>query len=215
MTKAILFDSDGVLVDSERLFFEATRTAFEESGVTVYGGQWARWFLGEGRRSRDIAAMLGMAPAAIPATIQKRDEMFWSRVDQGVPLFPGVRETLDHLAAHFRLAVVTGASRQHYDRVHALNGLGGLFGAVVTSDDYEHAKPHPQAYLTALEMLGLAPDECLAVEDSPRGASAAVSAGIRCVIIPTCLTDVALCPAGCTILDNVAQLVELTASDKD
>lgn len=210
MIKAILFDSDGVLVDSERLFFETTCTVFNAEGVTLASDQWARWYLGEGKRSRDVAGILGMEPSSIEATINRRDELFMRRVDQGVPVFPEVRETLTHLARHFRLAVVTGASRRHFERVHLSTGLGSFFEVLVSSDDCEQVKPHPQAYLVAMERLGLGPGECIAVEDSPRGATAAVAAGIPCFVIPTRLTDVTLCPPVCTFLEDIKQLIELT-----
>ncbi|MBP1732740.1 MAG: HAD-superfamily hydrolase, subfamily variant 3 [Deltaproteobacteria bacterium] len=209
MIQAILFDSDGVLVDTERLFFDATRTAFESAGVSLSDKQWARWYLGEGRGSREIAEMVGIPQPRIEAAIAERDKLFWARIDEGVPIMPGVEETIEGLAHYFRLAIVTGASRGHFDRVHASTGLRRFFQTVVTSEEYERAKPHPQAYLTAMERLGLNANEYLAVEDSPRGAAAAVAAGIRCVVIPTTLTDVVLCPAGCTFLDNMTHLLAL------
>lgn len=213
--KAIFFDSDGVLVDTERLFFEVTRAAFESAGVALSSAQWARGYLGEGRRSRDIAGQLGMEPGRIADVIRQRDEAFWIRIDRGVPVFPGVAETLGRLARQFRLAVVTGASRPHFERVHSATGLRDFFETVVTCDDYERAKPDPQAYLTALDKLGLDAGECLAVEDSPRGAKAAVSAGLRCVVIPTSLTDGTLCPAECIFVDNVTRLPGLIATGSD
>jgi len=214
MIQAILFDSDGVLVDTERLFFDATRAAFQSAGGTLSCKQWATWYLGEGKRSREIAELLDIPPSRVEDTIARRDELFWNRIDQGVPLCPGVTETLNHLAQRFRLAVVTGASRRHYDRVHASSGLRDFFEVMVTSDECEHIKPHPQAYLTAVQRLALKPNECLAVEDSPRGAIAALAAGIRCFVIPTRLTDIALCPAECTILDNVTCLAKLLDAER-
>jgi HAD superfamily hydrolase (TIGR01509 family) len=136
--------------------------------------------------------------------------MFWNRLDQGVPLLPGVQDTLTDLAPRFSLAIVTGASRRHFDRVHASTGITHFFGTVVTRDDYDCDKPHPQAYLTAMQKLSVEPDDCLAVEDSPRGAAAAVAAGIRCCVIPTGLTDLGLCPLECTILNDVRQLIQFT-----
>jgi beta-phosphoglucomutase-like phosphatase (HAD superfamily) len=81
-----------------------------------------------------------------------------------------------------------------------------LFELVVTQDVYEQSKPSPQAYLTALSKMALNPEECIAVEDSPRGASSAVAAGLSCFVVPTFLTDVTLCPDKCLILDNISDL---------
>jgi HAD superfamily hydrolase (TIGR01509 family) len=206
MIQAILFDSDGVLVDSERIFFEATRDAFEPAGASLSADAWARWYLAEGRRSREVAALIGIPSARVPETIARRDALFRDRIASGAPLRPGVAATVAGLARRFRLAVVTGAARMHYERVHSSSGLSGFFETVVTSDDCEHEKPHPQAYLTALRRLALPAGKCLAVEDSPRGAAAARAAGIRCCVVRTPLTEVSLCPPGCTILDHFTDL---------
>ena len=81
-------------------------------------------------------------------------------------------------------------------------GLGGFFEFVVTCENERHAKPNPRGYLAALKRLSLDANECLAVEDSPRSARAAIAAGIPCVVIPTLLTDLALCPPHCKILGD-------------
>ena len=206
MLKAILFDSDGVLVDTERLFFEATRDAFQAEGVDLSPLQWARWFLSEGKRSTEIAQLLGIPTARIEKVIENRFERFWNRVDQGVAVTPGILETLNQLAPFFRLAIVTGATKSHFERVHQTTGILQHFETVVTYDDCEHVKPHPQAYLIALQRLGLQAEECVAIEDSPRGATAALAARLRCFVLPTALTDLTLCPPGCVILENITQL---------
>jgi HAD superfamily hydrolase (TIGR01509 family) len=207
--KAILFDSDGVLIDTERLFFEATQAAFSADGAMVSPDQWATWYLAEGRRSREIGVLLGIPRIRIEATIENRDRLFWDNVKAGVPVLPGVREALCHLSKGYRLAVVTGASRSHFARVHSSTGLAGFFELIVARDDYGEPKPNPECYLMALQRLGVDPQECLVVEDSPRGATAAVRAGARCAVIPTPLTRLDLCPAGCQILNDMTQLSSL------
>ncbi len=204
--RAILFDSDGLLVDTERLFFEATAAAFAAAGVTIPHESWARWFLAEGRRSREIARLLGMAPGAIDSALEDRDRRFWSAVGGGVEPFPGVRESLERLKRRFRIAVVTGAERAHFDRVHAASGLARLFEFVVSADDVPRPKPDPSCYLLALERLELPPGDCLAVEDSPRGARAAVDAGLSCCVVPTAMTDLSLCPDSCMIVPDLIGL---------
>ncbi len=204
--KAILFDSDGVLLDSERPFFEATREAFATAGAELTVQQWAKWFLGEGRRSREVARLVGIPPSSIDALIEMREEIFWRRIAAGVEIMPGVRETLEILSKKFRLAVVTGANRERFERANANTGLKHFFETVITTEDHENAKPSPWAYLTAAETLRLAPSECAAVEDSPRGAKAALAAGMRCFVIPTLLTDLDICPARCEIVKDFASI---------
>lgn len=210
MLRAVLFDSDGVLVDTERPFYEATRTVFAADGAALTEPQWARWYLAEGKRSRDIAGLAGIPAGRVDRVIEDRDKAFWGRIAQGVRVLPGVRRTLRALAERFRLAVVTGASRAHFERVHSSTGLLPYFELVVTSDDCSEAKPSPQAYLTALRGLGLPGRECLAVEDSPRGAASALAAGIRCLVVPHRLTAIELCPRGSEIVDRVDRVIEAT-----
>jgi HAD superfamily hydrolase (TIGR01509 family) len=210
MIKAILFDSDGILVDTEQLFFDVTQKAFALSGAMLTRQQWARWYLGEGKRTQQIAEYLGIPSSLREEVIRKRDNQFWDRIaTEEAPILKGVQEVLEILCRQFRLAVVTGASRDHFERIHSSTALTGYFEIIVTSDDYQEPKPSPQAYLTALRKLNLNSHECIAVEDSPRGAIAAVSATIRCVLVPTSLTDTALCPDGCLTIHDLTCLPEL------
>jgi HAD superfamily hydrolase (TIGR01509 family) len=206
VTQALFFDSDGVLVDTERLFYDATRAEFEAAGTPLTREQWARWYLGEGRPSREVASLLGLPADRVEETILRRDDRFWRRVDEGVPVLPGVVETLATLAGRYRLGVVTGASLRHFQRIHASSGLLPFFEAVVTRDDYHLPKPHPAAYLAALARFALDGGECLAVEDSPRGAASAAGAGVPCVVIPTPLTDRGLCPPGTRFVETAGRL---------
>jgi len=212
--QAILFDSDGVLVDTERLYFDATCEAFATAGATLTARQWAHWYLGESHPSHVIAERVGVPAPQIADLLVQRDGFFGARVDQGVPILPGVATTLTQLAPHYRLAVVTGAIRTRYERVHSATNLRRFFETAVTREDYVEPKPRPDAYHTALQRLGLTADQCLAVEDSPRGAAAATAAGRRCLVIPTPLTATDLCPPACRIAPDVTAVLDLLHSDE-
>jgi len=214
MIQAILFDSDGLLVDTERLFFEATREAFAIDGAVISPEQWAIWYLAEGKHSREIGILLGIPYLQIDETINYRDLLFRAKLEAGVPVLPGVKETLVHLSKNFRLAVVTGSSRSRFEHVHSSTKLTDFFELVITSDDYDEPKPDSRCYSKALQALSLNSRDCLAVEDSPRGATAAISAGVRCVVIPTPLTNLALCPGGCDVLNNMTELQALIKKRK-
>ena len=214
MIQAVLFDSDGLLVDTEQLFFEATREAFAIDEAVISPDQWATWYLSEGKRSREIGVLLGIPCLQIEETIKYRDQLFRTKLEAGVSVLPGVRETLADLSKNFRLAVVTGSSRSRFEHVHLSTKLTDFFELVITSDDYDEPKPDSQCYVKTLQALSLNPGDCLAVEDSPRGATAAISAGVRCVVIPTSLTNLALCPDGCDILNNMTELPALIKKGK-
>lgn len=190
---AVLFDNDGVLVDTETAFFEVTRDAFAKEGVVLRTGHWAKAYLGEGRETRDIAADLGIRADGINVFVENRNLLWKARMQAGVSLRPKVRETLMLLKGKVRMAIVTGSPREQFDEVHRFTGLGSFFETVLTSEDYERSKPHPDSYVSALRIMGLPPERCLAVEDSPRGVAAARAAGIRCILVPTGLTDLSMC----------------------
>ena len=206
MLQAILFDSDGVLVDTECLFFNATQSAFARNGYALTRDQWARWYLGVGKHTSEIAQLLKIPSPVTQKIIDDRNPDFNAMIPRDVRILPGVRDLLEQLARTYQLAVVTGASRAHFDNVHTHTGLAPFFETIVSHDDYEQSKPSPDAYLTALKRLALQPNECVAIEDSPSGAMSAVAAGIRCIVVKTNLTDITLCPGSCLLADKAGDI---------
>lgn len=198
-----------MLVDTERLFYEATRDAFASAGISLPPEVWARLYLAEGNKSPKIAALLGMPADRINETIRLRDDRFQDRLEEGPAALPGALETLARLKPRVRLFLVTGAGRRHVDLAHRVSGCLPYFEDVVTQDDFARPKPHPDAYLKALEIADLDPAEAVAVEDSPRGAKSAVAAGLRCLVVPTPLTAVPLCPPEAEIVSTLADVVTL------
>lgn len=188
MLEAVLWDNDGVLVDTETLFFEISRSAFAQLGLTLTKKIWSQRYLSEGCSSREIAAELGADPSRIGPVLEERNQQYRVLLAQPPAIRPGVVETLSALKGRVRLAIVTGCDRQQLDLVHRSTGLLDYFELIVTSDDCTHAKPHPELYLAALKALKLPAHACMAIEDSPRGLASARAAGISCVAVPTELT---------------------------
>jgi HAD superfamily hydrolase (TIGR01509 family) len=186
--EAVLWDNDGVLVDSEAVFFQITRTAFTRLGLDLTKETWGRHYLGEGKSSRAVGALLGADHSQIDAVLEERNRAYRQRLSQPPPLRPHVRETLQQLSGRVRLALVTGCHRDQLQLIHASSGLLTFFEIIVTGDDCSQPKPHPDLYLAALKALRLAPERCLAIEDSQRGLTSARAAGIPCIVVPTDLT---------------------------
>jgi len=190
MIDAILWDNDGLLVDSETVFFEMTRRFFADAGLMIDEEFWGIEYLGNARHSGELARELGLAEELVRPLLDQRNAAFVERLQQPVPLMPKVRETIEALSSTVRLAVVTGSDRDKVMLMHAAHGLLDHFEVIVTGDEVENPKPHPEPYLKAMELLGVEPERCLAVEDSRRGLDSAVAAGLRCIAVPNALTRV-------------------------
>lgn len=188
MKELLLVDNDGLLLDTERLFFEVTKEFFRESGLEITEALWAREYLGNAKRSFQIAIELGMQEAHAFAMLERRNSHYRRCLQGEVPIRPGVSETLAHLSGKVRLAMVTGSPRDQVLMMHSQTGLLDHFELIIADDDVERPKPHREPYSKALEMLGVEPSRALAVEDSLRGFHSARAAGIDCVIVPNSIT---------------------------
>jgi HAD superfamily hydrolase (TIGR01509 family) len=185
--QAILFDMDGLLVDSEPLWFEV-----ESEIMTHLGGQWnpadQRALMG-GSLDRTVDYLLGRATRAVPREEVGRwllDGLTALLRERGVPVLPGARELLAEVTdAGMPNALVTSSQRQVMEEV--VPKIGMNFGATVCAEDVRHAKPSPEPYLRAAALLGAAPECCVALEDSPTGVAAAEAAGCTVVAVPSLL----------------------------
>jgi len=182
--RAILWDNDGVLVDTEGLYYRATREVMASAGVELTEPMYAQLFLVEARGAWHLVEEKGLPPAQVAALREGRDRRYRELVEQESRPLPGVSEALRALQPHFRMAVVTSSHADHFAAAHQGTGLLPLFEFVLTRECYEKCKPDPEPYLCAVERLGLAGDECLVVEDSERGLRAAKAAGLACWAIP-------------------------------
>jgi HAD superfamily hydrolase (TIGR01509 family) len=215
-TEAVLFDNDGVLVDTETLFFETTRSAFGRLGLDLTPEIWGLQYLAESKSSRDIAVFLGADPNGIDKVLEERNRQYRLILQQPPLLRPKVRETLAKLRGAVKLAIVTGCSREQLWLAHAASRLLGLFDVIITSDDCSDGKPHPEPYLAAIRMLGVCAEHSIAVEDSPRGLASARAAGIPCVVVPTELTRMLALPGALAIeqdLSGIMRHIQLGKSD--
>jgi len=185
--KAIFWDNDGVLVDTEHLYYETTRDAMAQLGVELSLADFAELSLGVGTSAFDLAVAHGVSAERIEAARVSRNERYGERL-AGTQLIPGVREALAALHGRVPMAVVTSSRRVHFDVQHARTGARDFFEFVLTNEDFTRHKPDPQPYLMAAARLGVDPADCLVVEDSVRGLRAAVAAGMRCAVVPSALS---------------------------
>ena len=183
--QAVIFDVDGVLVDSYRAHFESWKVLTAEHGIPLTEEKFAETF---GRTTRDIVHLwwLGGSSLGAPtvAAIDDRKEaLFREILARDFPAMDGARELLASLtAAGLRLAVGSSGPPENVELV--LGELGrSLFDAAVTGSDVERGKPDPQVFLIAAERLGVAPEACVVIEDAVAGIEAARAAGMTSVAL--------------------------------
>jgi len=181
---AVVFDLDGVLIQTEELWDEVRSGLAEERGAR-YDDDAQRAMMGMSSLewSRYMHDELGVPeqPDEISAEVVRRME---ARYRERLPLIPGAREAVERLAARWPLAVASSSNRPLIDAVLDLSGLAGYFAATVSSEEVPRGKPAPDVYLEAARRLGVEAARCAAVEDSHSGIGSAKAAGLRVIAIP-------------------------------
>jgi HAD superfamily hydrolase (TIGR01509 family) len=189
--RAVIFDFDGVLVDSEPLHFRAMRDSLLPEDITIDEDEYARVYLAYDDRG---AIRRALEEHDIPFDgervdrVARRKAALFQAMLVSIPLFPGVRELIEALAREVPLAIASGALRSEIEAILGAAGLRSYFVAVVGADDVAQGKPHPEPYLAAMGRIasrapGLRPQECVVVEDSPPGIAAGLAAGMKVVAV--------------------------------
>lgn len=188
---AVLFDNDGVLVDTEPLFFRATQELLATVDVHLRVEDYHEISMRKGRTVFELATAKGVSDETILDLRSRRSRRYSELIAEGVRVLDGVVETMEALRGVHRTAIVTSSDRDHFDEIHSQTGLVPYFEFVLADGDYAHHKPHPEPYLTAAARMGVDPARCLVIEDTERGLVSAVEAGMECIVIPNALTHTA------------------------
>ncbi len=209
MIGAILFDNDGVLVDTERLYFEACKTVLGENGVELTRELYRELYLLSNSGAWHL--MKGAGEAEIERLREERSRICADMLRGGVELIPGAKQTVATLAERFPLAIVTSSAGDHFRLIHQHTDILQHFEFILTREDYARSKPDPEPYLLAAKRIGHPPGACLVVEDSERGLIAAHKAGIPCAVIPTAETRGSDFSKARWVLNDIMELLELAA----
>ena len=179
----IIFDLDGVLIDSEGLYYRAYSEVLKPYGVTVSRSEYEEYWIAQGTGPEYIVAKYNL-PVSPDELRQLRSPLYLRFLETEVTLMPYVKESLSRLAPHFPLTVATNSNREHLDFILRRFDIDRFFPVTVARQDYRGAKPLPDAFLTAAEKLGLVPAQCVVIEDTYRGVTAAANAGMACIAVP-------------------------------
>ncbi len=203
----VIFDMDGVLVDSYRAHFESWLAMARECGFEFTEEQFARTF---GRTSRDIIAHFwgeGLSDERMAEMDDHKEALYREAIAAHFPAMDGARELVGALrAAGFRLAV--GSSGPPENVAVAVEGLdmGDCFQATVSGMDVTHGKPHPEVFLKAAEKLGVPPERCAVIEDAPAGIEAARRAGMAAIAITGTASRERLAEKAHRVVESLRQL---------
>jgi HAD superfamily hydrolase (TIGR01509 family) len=215
--QAVVFDLDGVLLDSEHVWDEVREALARERGGRWHDRAQADMMgMSSPEWSRYMHDVIGLAetPAEISAEVVRRMQ---GRYAAELPLIEGAVDAVQRLARSLRLALASSSNRPLIDTVLETSGLAALFETTVSSEEVPHGKPAPDVFLEAARRLGVGPHACAAVEDSANGIKAARAAGMRVVAIPNhrypppegvlALADV--------VLESIDDLTQATLSGRD
>ena len=188
MKKYILFDNDGVLVETERWYFTANFEILKSMGIRLEEERYKQIMI-NGQSAFLLAEEQGFDSVSVEKARDKRNELYQHYIRTEDISIEGVKEVLSALNDNYRMGIVTSSRREDFELIHAKRGITDHMHFVLCSGEYTRSKPHPDPYLKGLELFGGEKHEAIVVEDSQRGLHSAFNAGIECVIVDNPFTS--------------------------
>jgi HAD superfamily hydrolase (TIGR01509 family) len=208
MKSYLLWDHDGVLVETEPWYFEATRQCIRELGVELDHARYLKDMAG-GHSAWHQASELGASREQIESCKNRRNQLYQRFLLEKDIEIAGVEAVLAQLAVNYAMAIVTTAKRSDFELIHAQRNIVEHMEFVLTNGDYPRAKPAPDPYLAALTRFSATPEQALVIEDSERGLRAAIAAGIDCVVVANEFVTGQNFSEATHFIDSLADLPEL------
>jgi beta-phosphoglucomutase len=186
--EALVFDFNGTLSDDEPLLLSIYQQLFARHGRPLPEDAYYDDLAGKSEETI-IGTWLGVDGPLLAMLVQERIGAYTALAASGSTVTSPVREAVRYAATRVPVAIVSGAFRAEIEPVVAAAGIAGELSMIVTADDVEHGKPHPEGYLLAVERLGIDPARAIAFEDTEAGVSSAKDAGLRCLAVRGTLPD--------------------------
>ncbi len=209
MTHALLFDMDGVLVDTEKVHEKSRQIIYKKYGmdynmlkdIPVIGRNTDSIFI-------DVNSRIQF-PIPLEKAIQEKRNVFVSLLNEPIKPLPGVREILESYHSRLKIGLVSASARQNIDAVMQNTGLALYFDCIISAEDVKSFKPDPQCYFLGASRLKIAPEECVVFEDSQIGVEAAINAGMKVIGVGTGHTADDLSNADIIISDMAKDRVKI------
>lgn len=190
MIRALVFDFDGLILDTETSVYEAWRTVYAEHDQVLPMDRWLTRIGTDGSAFDPLAELCARVGEALDAERIRRRRMAFHRAHiEKLDQMPGVRACLEHARAESIRTAIASSSPHDWVNGHIERlGLARFFDEVVTVEQVAAAKPAPDLYLRATDLLGVDPEHAIALEDSPNGVQSAKAAGLFCIAVPGPMT---------------------------
>jgi len=201
----LLWDHDGVLVDTESRYFESTQLALLKWGIHLTRDQWL-WGQAQGYWLEQFDFSGGKKPLDYQAIRAFRDQTYLDLLATEDVLVEGAEEILSELGKRSRMGLVTTTTWKILDHIHSPGSLLAHFDHIVSADTCTNLKPHPEPYQKALDLFGVSPERAVAIEDSERGLRSAIAAGIRCIVLKSPFMEGADFDGAEVVLDSIRRV---------
>ncbi len=182
MINTVIFDMDGVLIDSVPHHYEVFRDFMKEHGVEIDMDDFREF---NGTTTKEVIEYLSRKHAKdldVHELSAEKERRTWKRIAEEADIFDGVHSLIEVLKySGFRVALATSTEREHAEHFFRMSGLKDRFDSIVTKDDVHRSKPDPEIFSLAAKRAGSRPEECVVIEDSKNGILAARRAGMKCI----------------------------------
>lgn len=212
MIKAIFWDNDGVLVDSEKWFYAASKKVLAKKGIDLTESLFIDISLHKGGSTLSLLRAKGFTDDEIKPLRDERNRIYDEMLTTNNIAVKYSKEVLDELSKNYRMIIVTGSCREHFDTQHSRTGYSKYFERIFSAGDYERQKPFPDSYITALNELKLNREEVIVIEDSPRGVEAAKAAGLKVIAVKSGYAQSFDHSKADFVADNLKMVVEIIKS---
>lgn len=208
--KWIFWDNDGVLVNTEHLYFQTTQAAMANLGIQIDLEIYCELLLKQAKGTWHLALEAGVEKGNIERAKLWRDEQYAKALDNENINMPNSKDVVRQSAEYgMKMGIVTSSMKHHFEIIHRSKEFLNYMEFVLTNGDYTHSKPDPAPYLKALQLAKCKKEEALVIEDSERGLNAAHAAGLKCWVVPTELSKDQNFTNAEQVLSNITEIPHL------